>query len=514
MNFSPTCYAISQRLTKLLGAVCTVTALATYIAPSAALANSAANSTENSTAQAGKAKSDQPKDYSHSMLLDLAGKSGVMALRLPQNFYMHAQSPQLADMRIFDSEGKKVAFALHQPPLARQKQQINLPGKIFPLQGGTELNNNDAALEMEIKRDAQGMLTSAKIKNNDVKRRGAGQLQALLLDFSQQDQAQAPYIESLRVQLPHPISEYNAQVWLAVSDDLQTWETIAASDLRWLVNQQGQHLVQDSIHFEARRFRYARITWSAGQALEFASVTARAANQAFIEPTLESLVLTPEQGKFPQDLQYNASPALPVEKIALHFKHPNVVLPLQIGSYRQLPVTKAGQAVKWEFLPQHSNVFYQIQQNGQTRRSVDMKIPVSHFGTWVIRTQDGAAIAQDKIPQLKISWQAGTVVFLSSGKGPYQLCFGRENINSGESPMHLVAPNFSIEELGKLEFIKPSAVQINPHYVASGSNTTEELGKSAQQRSYVLWAVLIAGVAVMGLLVLRLMKQMQSAKPE
>lgn len=504
---SYTIHSKHSKHSKLLRLICLCSALAYLAAPSLSFADSAK-------------PSDQPKDYSHSMLLDLRGKSGVMALRLPQNFYLHAQSPQLADMRLFDSEGKKVAFALHQPQLASKREQFTLPSKIFPLHGAQELRNADAAIEMEVKRNAQGVVTSAKIKNNDGQRGGSGEngengeLQALLLDFGLQNQGELPYIDSLQLQLPSTKSDYTAQVWLAVSDDLQRWETIAASDLRWLVNQQGEHLVQDSIQFEGRRFRYARLSWGSGKALQFASVTARGSSHAIVEPALESMLLTAEKGKFAQDLQYVAAAALPVEKISLQFTNPNVVLPVQIGSYRQLPAVKAGQTAKWEFIAQHRNVFYQIQQNGQTRRSAEMQIPISHFGTWVIRGQDDAPIPSEKVPQLKISWQAASVIFLASGKGPYQLSFGRDNVNSGHSELGLVAPNFSIEELSKLEHAKVSAVQINPHYIRAGDDATAKLGESAQQRSYLLWAVLLAGVAVMGGLVLRLMKQMQSAAPK
>ncbi len=455
------------------------------------------------------AQSDLPKDYSHSMMLDAQGKSGVVALRLPLNFYQYAHAANLADMRLFDAEGKKVAFALHQPSIPAVQHSTNLRSKIFPLYGAQSGEADKLDFAVDVQRNSQGVVTSAKIRNNEGGKATNTKLQALLLDFGLADKLEAPLIDSLQIQLPSDKTEYAAQVWLAVSDDLQHWETLAASDIRWLANQQNERLVQDRIQFEARRFRYARLTWASGEALAFANVNARALSVSTSGPQLESIAIPAEKGKFAQDIQYKVAPAIPVEKINLLFTQPNVVLPAQLGTYRLLPKVKAGQAEHWEFMPQMSNVFYQIEQNGQTRRSSEMSIPISHYATWVVRMPEGNPLAQDKLPQLKISWQAASMIFLASGKGPYQLAFGRDNVNSAASEMANVAPNFSIDELAKLEQIKAGVLQINPSFVASGANATEKLGAEARQRSYLLWGILLAGVAVMGGMVWRLVKQMK-----
>ncbi|MBI3230110.1 MAG: DUF3999 family protein, partial [Burkholderiales bacterium] len=155
-------------------------------------------------AKAEKPVSDTPQDYSHSMLLDLGGKSGVMAVRLPQGLYLHARSADLADLRLFDSEGKKVAFALHQPTLTDKTETFALNSKIFPLHSASDATSNSvgAEFELDVTRNAQGVLTAAKIRSKGSNASAANSLKALLLDFGLQNKTELPLIDHLQVQLP------------------------------------------------------------------------------------------------------------------------------------------------------------------------------------------------------------------------------------------------------------------------------------------------------------------------
>lgn len=443
---------------------------------------------------------EQLADYPYRLPLLVAPQAGVVSLALAPEVYMNAKSADLADLRLFDADGKKIAFALHQPEAPARIESTTLDIKSFPLRGAAAKNGGNLALD--IKTNTQGQVSSVKIKQAKGEQ-GAHALQALLLDLGLKNALQPPLLDKIHLSLPSGMQEYAAQVWLAVSDDLQHWDTIAVADLRWLNNAQGERLVQDEIVFPQRRFRYARLSWNAGTPIEFGKIYANGEKQQRAAVAMDSLVLPPMAGKFPQDLSYPTAIAIPIEKISLIFDEQNVVLPVEIGNYRELPKLQGEQ--KWEFQRWMAASFYQIKQDGQLRQSGEINLPPNHAAHLVLRRK-ADAIAK---PHLKISWQSARLVFLTSGKAPYTLAFGRNDVSSIQSPLEEVAPGFQVDEIkrfapgkfGKLQTYRAPAL---------AADLATEASKSAQQRRYLLWAVLLAGVAIMALLVMRLFKQMKS----
>ena len=338
-------------------------------------------------------------------------------------------------------------------------------------------------------------------------------LAGLVLDLRQpgervSDSAARPLIEALRFSLPANRTSYSAQVWLEVSDDLKRWDTIGTAELSWLVNSETQTLANDRLEFEPRSFRYARLTWREGEPLQFASISAESVTRDGAAPVLEKLVVQPQPGKEAQDLVYPAGIAIPAEKIGLQFSEANVVLPAALGSYREVPSRQIGQPTTWRFDAVTRATFYQITQEGQQRRSGDVAVPSTHLAEWVLRPQAATGAAGSK-PALRLSWQPATLVFLASGSGPYTLAFGRDKVKPAALELSQVAPGFSAQELGKLEQAQAGALQVRQGAGAAEESSAFTAGTSAQTRMWILWGVLLLGVAVLGAMGWRLFKQMK-----
>jgi len=445
--------------------------------------------------------SDLPADYSHALALTVTGKQGVVSFRLPQAVYLHSRSAELADLRLFDANGAKLPFALYVPsPQIRMRQQ-SWPVKRFPVTSSQSQPQTVDGLSLDIKTSADGALLSVKTKPG--KRAQGGEQQALVglvLDVGKP----GPLIGALRFAPPASRPAYSAQIWLEVSDDLQHWDTAGAAELSWLVNGQ-ETLANDRLEFAPRRFHYARLHWRDGEALEFAEITAEAVEQTADAPSLEKLALPPAPGRKPNDWLYRAGPAIPVEKIELRFSEPNVVLPADIGTYRERPAQLPGQPSTWVFQPLGRHVFYQISQAGSLRRSGDWPVPVSHYAEWVVRPQTASASR----PEIVLFWQPATLVFLAAGQAPYTLAFGREGAKPAAAELAQVAPGFSAQELAHIEPAEAGPLQTRPASATGTASAAQAAAAAAQHRSLILWGVLLAGVAVLGTMVWRLLRQMR-----
>ncbi len=459
--------------------------------------------------------SDLPADYSHALTLAVTGKQGVVGFRLPQAVYLNARSAGLDDLRVFDAAGGKPPFALYMPKPQSRSQQQSWPVKQFPVNASGQSLQSADALDLDIKTSADGTLLSVKTKSGKNKPQtglavAEPVLAGLVLDLGQRGQAgnlnAKPLISALRFVLPPGKTSYSAQVWLEVSDDLKQWEMIAAAELAWLVDTQtAETLANDRLEFEPRSFRYARLSWRGGEPLRFAEITAESIEQTAAQPNLEKLVLQPVAGKQAGDLMYPAGIAIPVEKIDLRFTEPNVVLPAQVGTYRERPSLQIGKPNEWVFQALTRAVFYQITQAGQPRRSAELSVPTTHYAEWVIHPQSPTTSR----PELSLLWQPATLVFLASGPPPYTLAFGRDKVKPSAVDLSQVAPGFSVQELLQLEQAQAGALQIR-QAVTEIDNAANMARAAAQNRTLVLWAVLLFGVALLGMMAWRLFKQMKN----
>ncbi|MEN9867187.1 MAG: hypothetical protein RL748_2777 [Pseudomonadota bacterium] len=460
-------------------------------------------------------------DYQYQMPLHASSKPGVVALQVPQALYLHAQSPQLHDVRIFDAKGQSVPFALL-PPVSdtTRLMRTSVPLKIFPVRGGKSSGSADNSgansngpdqVEMDIKTDAKGSVISVKTKQGN--HLAGNKISYLVLDARAANPDNPDLdgskprnlIDGLRFTVPPRTSNYSAQVWLEVSDNLQHWETLGTTQLSWLINAGSDTLSNDRMQFEPHAFRYARLSWREGEALEFAAIDALTVQAQSQSAPLEQIVLQPQGGKTRADLVYSASPALPVERLALQFGNDNIVYPVSIGHYREIPAKQIGQSNTFVFEPQWQSTFYQITQDGKTRRSGEISMAPTFKREWVVRAHVPTAPA----PQLILRWQAASLVFLQGNGGPYTLAYGRAQAKAGMQPLEQVAPGFSMEELQRLTRISagPEQAQTTPQAQKTAALAASE---AANSRSLVLWGVLLLGVVVLGVMAWSLIKQLKN----
>ncbi|MES2127848.1 MAG: DUF3999 family protein [Pseudomonadota bacterium] len=439
----------------------------------------------------GATPTDTPADYAYR--LPLTAGAGVAQLRLPDAVYLHAQSAQLDDLRLFDASGAPLPFALHTPPAQTRTSHRRVDVKIFPLMGKAAAPDK---LDLDVHTAADGRVLSVRMRGDQA---GGSSLASLVLDLRQGAQAEPPLVDALHFTLPPGAATYSAQLWLETSNDLKVWEMVGATDLNWLVNGE-QTLANDRLEFAPRAFRYARLSWRAGTPIQFASIQADSPERSELAATSAQLVLQPAPGKFAQDLVYVAPPAVTAQAVGLQFEETNVVLPAMLGTYRELPAHQIGKASSWRFDPLTRATFYRITQGGQARSSGELLVTPTHASQWVLRPLAPTSAR----PALHLQWTPATLVFLANGKGPYSLVFGRAGAHGAVRALDQVAPGFSDAEL--LAVASASAAPLEQqHAGAAAGDAVADAASAARHRQWALWAVLIAGVGILGMMVRRLL---------
>ncbi len=448
------------------------------------------------------APGDTPADYTHAVPLTVSGKNALASVRLPPAVYLNSRSARLADLRMFDATGKALPFALIQPWGQSEDSRKEIKARMFP---APPVSRNAAQVfsDVEIKTTADGSVTSVTTRHNPRAGAAAADMGALILDLGAGQSA----VDALVFTLPDGVANYQADVALEVSNDLRDWEEAGSASLSWLSNANRDTLSSNRMSFDARSFRYARLTWRQGTPMQFASIVAESPMSTQVAPALDTVILQAKPGKFPGDLAYDAAPAIPVQRLSVEFAGQNIVMPAQLGEYVELPAVKGNAATRWEFRPRMQATFFKLTQDGKLRQGGDIALDEAHVARWVLRPLQPST-AQ---PTLRLAWTPASAVFMASGSPPYTLHVGRDKAEAADRDVAAVAPGFSAAELQSLEQAKVGEVRVSG-IKASVASDAEAAGKAARWRVILLWGVLLLGVAVLGGMVWKLMGQMN--KPE
>lgn len=457
---------------------------------------------------AGAGQADAPERYTHTLELGVSGKESLVQLRLPKEVYQASRSAHLADLRIFDQQGKLVPFAILEPGAPAQVSYRTTPVAIFPVMAEAEGSVHPS---LDIRTSSDGKLVSVNARIENGGKRETSKLASLVLDTRAEEApgAESSEISALRLTLPANVDNYTARIALEVSGDLKHWESLGESLVSWMTNADTKALASDRIEFDSQAFRYARLSWREGTPLVFSKIVAERRTRAEAKRQIDTVMLTAQPGQVGNDFVYRASAAIPVQAFGLEFIEQNVVLPALVGRYVELPALKEGQPKRWDFQPAFRATFFRLTQGGKIRTSGDVAIGESHVAEWVVRPL--ASLSSP--PTLRISWEPANIVFLAAGRKPYSLAVGRDAANSAAVDIANVAPGFGPAELMQIEHA--TIGQVSQQRVAKPVTSEADMAAvSARGRTAVLWGVLVVGVLALALMVRHLVKQMPAAPQE
>lgn len=445
------------------------------------------------------APKDSPSLYAQTIPVTVSGKEALAQLRVPQAAYLASRSADLDDLRMFDRNGLPVRFALRTPAPRADEAVSTSAVTIFPVRAAA---GGDSSASLDIRTSSDGKLISVNTRSrNDIK--PGDVLSSLVLDLRADGKSVSQPVVALRLQPPKGTDNYTARIDVEVSDDLKRWTDAGGAVVSWLHNADGKTLASDRIELDGGNARYARLVWREGAALQFAGIEAERRGGLPAQRRLETMVIAGRPGKVAGDIVYQAALALPVRSVGLQFGEQNVVAPVLLGHYVELPAPRSGEPARVDVEPLFRSTFYRLNQGGKVRASGDLTVEETHVAEWVLRPH--APLVPP--PSLRIAWEPATIVFLASGAAPYTLAVGRDKVNNAAQDVASVAPGFGEAELGQLE----TAVAGSPlaqSVAGPAPGAAAQAASAARMRTIILWSVLVLGVLAVALMARQLMKQM------
>lgn len=445
--------------------------------------------------------------------IEVTQRAPFMQLPLTPAAYARIEQPGLADLRIVDAAGERVPFAILAPRSdLRASDQVRevvlypLPAR--PNAAGTWTSPVDVVVQgdrIEVRRRAGPPPSDTTATSMGA----AGTSGGWLVDLGAVPPGEGA-ARSLRLVWSGP-AEFTAAYAIETSDDLRIWRPAGAGQLMALQSPAGA-LVQDVAPLPEGGSRFVRLVWAEPGTAPVVTGARSFSREQHLVALDSAAELTIGAGTEPVSkagtdaavkdaLHFDLGGALPIVDIDLRWSAGTHVAPVRLQG-------RAGIDEPWRELG--GGVFYRLERVGVASESPAIALGGTDGPTVVrylrvVPDERAARVAAADV-KLVVHAQLARLVFAAQGQPPYRLLAGSRDAAAGALPASTLVPAIETE---RARF--GSATLESFTEIASAVQEIDRASRDAQWRPWLLWAVLLLGVAGLGTLVFRLARS--SAPP-
>ncbi len=431
---------------------------------------------------------DEPA-FRYSAPIAVTTPGAFVQLPLPASAYGRSGSANLDDLRLVDARGERVPFALlapRQPEAQTTEQQRDatlypLPAR--PAADGTWAAPIDITIDgdrISVKRLAAGTAATP-----------AAASAGWLFDLGERKRDDPPP-QSLRLAWSGP-AEFSAAFRFETSDDLRQWRGGGGGQLMSLASAAGA-LTQPSVVLGAAPGRFVRLVWAdATQAPQISGakvIASQHGSKVLDAPTeLTFAASSAADAAAPRALDFDLGGTLPIAQLELRWARGTQVAPVRLQ-------TRNSGNEPWR--ESASAVFYRLERGAEVSTSPPLALNTT--ARFIRVLPDARAAALDAAQTLLVvQAPLARLVFAAQGQPPYTLQAGARVNSTQALPVTALVPSLDQE---RERF--GSAALGDWSEVSAVARAEQAQQQRAALRPWLLWSVLLAGVAVLGFMVWRL----------
>ncbi|HYC36272.1 MAG TPA: DUF3999 domain-containing protein [Usitatibacter sp.] len=420
--------------------------------------------------------------FRSSAPISFSAEGTLHRVALPFEAYRDAR-PDLADVRVVNSANEEVPIAWAGEPDAAREAPVTHELPVFPITGKV-VEDNSVGTEISIKA-ADGTLVAIKQKGVAAKTPSAARTNAYILDASQLDRP----IRALVFDWKAEPGTQVVTLRVASSDDLRSWSP-AASGPVVRIEAEGRALVQPRLEIPPRKAKYWRIRWDGN---EFALAHVRAEEEPAVRIAPRAVrTATGTQGAQPEEIVFDLGARVPVDRVRIVPADTNAVLAVTLHA-------RDDEKQPWRAVTAAS--FYRLQREGGEVQSQPVDVGRLSARYWMAKRAAGSTAGA--MPTLEAHWRPAELVFVKRGEPPFTLAFGKPDARSATLPLSSLVPDYKRQAELELPAASVAKVETGPP-----PTRFEQIVAQANPRRIALWAILLAGVGLLGYMAWRLSKQM------
>ncbi|MDY0748386.1 DUF3999 family protein [Paucibacter sp. R3-3] len=443
------------------------------------------------------AAADDLHAYAAAAPLMLApGGEGLQSLELPWPVLQASRSAGLADIRLFDAQGQVLPMAWAPPPAVADSSRNQTVSRFAWPAPSVSAASSPSALQLKLGRDG------AVLSVIDGAKPGAAPTtdgaERWLLDLSALQLAEGERIDSIELDWPRQPQGLSTTVSVEASTDGRDWQYATTSQLLELSAADAPGL--RTIAWPGSTGpapRYLRLSFGTPLKLEASRVQIRRAGAG---PALQSLAARFAPDGSAAAWQLDLQGPLAPRRLALRLPERNSVLNLRLEQRE-----RDGEA--WR--PVATFVAWRLQHDGRDSESAALQLPpqTTPARWWRLVPIDGMPARAPL--DVTLQWEAPVLVFVARGDA-LQLAVGRERAPAAVLPLQSLIPAYRSGAEQALPRATLGALAPRPE--PDWRQRLSDAGPEAHRR-WLLWGVLVAAVAGLGVLSWRLLRQIKPLPP-
>ena len=432
----------------------------------------------------------RPDDFAFGFPIETDGQAAMWRLSLPEAVYRDVIRADLGDLRVFDRAANAVPYTLRRPQAldAEAPAAVELP--FFPLYGaGTR-----GGRSVRIVTNEGGAIID--VAGDGPAPAAAGRLTAYLIDAS----ALKLTPKGLFLSWEGGGEEgFAVTLSLDSSDDLSRWRNLIGKASLADLSFGDAKLTHRYIDLPSPKAKYLRLGWPTElQGIRITAIRADFPKER--QPPLRHWLQLADSRitEQPPGLEFDSGGHWPVDRVRLAFSTRNAVLGGTLKS-RNRP------DAKWR--THYRGLFYRLEHNGAELASDSVKIAPTADPYWRFEPSTKEGWPKAGTPTLELGWVPHDLTFVAQGEPPYTLAFGSAAIGPSTQP---------VDALLRLidERQEPSLIQlarVSQRTLLGGEGRLKPLPPPLPWKQWLLWTVLVLGVAFLAWMVRRLMTQLGEA---
>lgn len=435
-----------------------------------------------------------PAEFAWRAALQVPPGAGVARVTLPAQAMLQLQSSDARDLRIYNAAGEPVAFArmgATAPPEIRTASYKAMP--LYTAATGQDRPKGS----VQVRVNGAGGQPSVWVRLDGTELRGAPTLDSVL--FATPDEKRL--LKALDVEGTLPA---NTPVRISAfsSPDLATWTPLPVRGRLYRFGGEGAP-ANMRLEFEppvALEGRYLRLDWQGQPGVNLTAVSGVLAPAAQTPQRLRAELPAP-QAAGPGAVEIDTGFRAPMAALLLSTPRDNSLLPVRI-------LGRDDASQPWRLLAR--TVVYRLNGAGGEATNPAQALHGASARRLRIESTHGADLAAAQL-QASVEFEPLQLAFLATGAGPFELAAGRAATSAAALPVSMISSALGSRKLEDLPAatIGPASLRPKePPGLLAKIWPGELPGKTV-----LLWAVLLAGVALLGGVALSLLRQLKSPPP-
>jgi hypothetical protein len=436
--------------------------------------------------------------------VNLSSTDGLQRLVLPLPVMQASRSAGYADVQLLGADGQPLpmAWAQAQPIAPAQQRSVALPRFAWP----QAAESAKASESTRIRVDANGAVVEVQTSAPAAKPAATSARSARwLLDLSQ-SRVDKEQLERISLNWPPRPEGVSMQVQVEASDDAVAWQAVTTAALLELPGGQPDAVQLKHVQWPRSTAantapKYLRLTFDAPMELSDAQALWQQAQAPVPQPSevfdFAPAAATPEA---PASWQLDLGGRLPLTRIEVQGSAPNTVV-----AWRLEQRDSATQA--WQ--PVTSFVAWRLSKGNTEQQSAAVELPPSTARHWRL-VADARTSKPGAAPlKARLWWQPTQIVFAASSPQGLRLQMGDAKASSSAVPLATLMPGYKSGDEHQLPLANVGTLTATPWQEPT---LIEQLTapNSPQRKQWLLWGVLILVVLGLGVLAMKLAKEMKS----